>query len=107
MCLAAWDPYFQKDIVKLERIQRKAARFCTKNYHPIASVTEILHDLGWTSLELRRTMTRLTLLYKMTRRQIDIDVNTYLNPHTELKLGEAIFIDIDRKRETFFVFVLN
>ena len=80
---AACDPYLQKDIVKLERIQRKAARFCTNNYHPTASVTEMLHDLGWTSLELRRTMTRLTLLYKIRRGQIDIDVNIYLNPHTE------------------------
>ena len=75
--------YLQKDIVKHERIQRKAAWFCTNNYHTTASVTEMLHDLGWTSLELRRTMTRLTLLYKMTRGQIDIDVNTYLKHYTD------------------------
>ena len=50
------------------------------HYHPTASVTEMLHDLGWTSMELRRTMTRLTLpLYKMSRGQIDIEA-TYLKP---------------------------
>ena len=34
---AAWDPYLQKDINSLERVQRKAARFCTKGYNPTAS----------------------------------------------------------------------
>ena len=43
---AAWVPYLQKDIVKLERIQRKAARSCTNNYHTTASVTEMPHDRG-------------------------------------------------------------
>ena len=80
---AASVPYLQKDIVKLEKIQRKAARLCTKNSHPTASGTGMLHDLGWTSLKLRRAMTQLTLLYKMSRGYINIDVNTYLNPHTE------------------------
>ena len=59
---AAWDPYFQKDIASLEKIQRKAVRFCSNNYHPTASVTEMLQDLGWTSLELTRTMTQVNLL---------------------------------------------
>jgi hypothetical protein len=63
---AAWDPYLQKDIASLERVQRKAARFCSNNSHPTASVTDMLHELGWTTLELRRTMTRLALLYKMS-----------------------------------------
>ena len=30
---AAWDPYYEKDIKRLERIQRKAARFCAGNYN--------------------------------------------------------------------------
>ena len=82
---AAWDLYLQKDIASLESIQRKAALFYSNNYHPTNSVTEILQDLGWTSLELRRTMTRLNLLYKMSREQIDIDVNSYLQPHSEAR----------------------
>jgi len=82
---ATWDPHFKKDVASLERVQRKAASFCANNYHPTASVTEMLYDLGWPSLELRSSMTRLTLLYKMSRGQIDIDVNTYLHPHTELR----------------------
>ena len=58
---------------------------CSNNYHPTASDTELLQDLGWTSLELRRTMTRLNLLYKMSRGHIDIDVNSYLQPHGKVR----------------------
>ena len=41
------------------------------------------------SLELRRSMTQLTLLYKMSCGQIHIDVNTYLRPLTELRTRES------------------
>ena len=41
---AAWDPYYKKDIQKLERVQRKAAPFCTGNHSPYASVAELLHE---------------------------------------------------------------
>ena len=37
-------------------------------------LTEMLQDKRWTSLQLKRTMTRLNLLYEMIRGQIDIDV---------------------------------
>ena len=80
---SAWDPYHQKDIDSLERVQRKAARFCCNNYQPTASVTAMIQDLGWKTLESRRTMTRLTLLYKMSRGEIDIDTDSFLRPHAE------------------------
>ena len=37
----------------------------------------------YTTLESRRTMTRLTLLYKMSRGEIDIDTDSFLRPHAE------------------------
>ena len=58
----AWDPHFKKDISSLKHIQRKAARFCLSNYQHTASVTRMLRDLGWSSLESRRTIARLNLL---------------------------------------------
>ena len=39
---AAWDPYLKKDIAKVEKVQRKAARFCTGNYKQTASVTDMI-----------------------------------------------------------------
>ena len=61
----------------------KAARFCCNNYQPTASVAAMIQDLGWKTLESRRTMTRLTFLYKMSRGEIDIDTDSFLRPHAE------------------------
>ena len=70
---AAWDPFLKKDISALERVQRKAARFCSQNYNRYASVT-----LGWDTLEMRGRQFRLTLMIKQTRGVIDIDNRKYL-----------------------------
>ena len=70
---AAWDPFLKKDVSALERVQRKAARFCSQNYHRYASVTDMIKDLGWTALETRRRQCRFkVLMYKLTRGLIDI-----------------------------------
>ena len=53
------DPHESKYINKLEMIQRKAARFVCNNYDRHASVTNMLNDLGWDTLEHRRKAARL------------------------------------------------
>ena len=62
---ASWDPHYKKDISTLERVQRKAARFCLQNFSKTASVTDMLSDLKWDTLETRRKENRLTLMYKL------------------------------------------
>ena len=37
-CASIWDPYLAADIRKLETIQRRAARFVTRDYHIPSSV---------------------------------------------------------------------
>ena len=82
---AAWDPFLKKDVSALERVQRKAARFCSQNYNRYASVhvTDMIKDLGWTTLEMRRRQFRLTLMYKLTHGLIDIGSRKYLIQHSE------------------------
>ena len=80
---AAWDPLFKKDINALERVQRKAARFCSQNYNRYSSVTDMLKELGWAMRETRRRQSRLTLMYKLTHGLIDIDSREYLIQHSE------------------------
>ncbi len=60
-----WDPHFQKDIIRLEKVQRKGARVILKDYDPYSSVTAMLDRLGWESLQERRRELRLALLYKI------------------------------------------
>jgi len=44
------DPYLQRDIDSLEHIQRKAARFTTRDFRQRSSVTAMMHDLQWEPL---------------------------------------------------------
>ena len=61
---AAWDPHSQNNIKTLERIQRQAARFCTNNYsREPGSVTKLLQELGWETLQTRRKSKRITIYY--------------------------------------------
>ena len=50
---------------KIEKVQRRAARFVSNNFRRKASVSEMLHNLGWQSLDGRRQDQRLVLFYKI------------------------------------------
>ena len=43
----------------------------------------MIKELGWATLETRRRLSRLTLMYKLTHGLIDIDTRKYLIRHSE------------------------
>ena len=50
---------------ELENVQKSAARFVTRNYScETGSMTDILEELKWETLQKRRKDNRLILLYK-------------------------------------------
>ena len=63
---ASWDPHYKKDVHTLKRVQRKAARFYLQNFNRITSVTDMLRELEWDTLEMRRRKNRLTVMYKLS-----------------------------------------
>ena len=67
-----WDPHTQANINKVESIQRRAARFVTNNYDPRASVTTLLQDLNWPTLQHRRQLAKLIMMYRITYHLIKI-----------------------------------
>ncbi len=73
---AVLDPYLKKDIDKLEKLQRKAARFTTSNYDKTSSVTKMFSDLGWFKLAGRRRDLRLALLYKVVKGQVAVSADS-------------------------------
>ena len=82
---AVWDPYQKNDKKRVERIQRSAARFVKSNYQRTkGTVTSLLNDLGWQSLEDRRRAARLTIMYKIVNDDVDIPRDRYLTPVTRL-----------------------
>ena len=83
ICKGGLGPVLKKDISALERVQRTAARFCSLNYDRYAGVTDVIKDLMWATLETRRRLSRLMLMYKRTHGLIDIDTRKYLIQHSE------------------------
>ena len=80
---ASWDPHCLKHIKTLERIQRQAARFCTQNYsREPGTVTQLLKDLQWDTLQTRLKIKRLSIIYKMEHNRIDIPLDHYIQHNT-------------------------
>ena len=80
---SAWDPHHHKDKAVLESIQRKAARFVAGNYDRTTSVTEMLQDLQWDTLETMSRHARLSTIYKMCHDLLDGDWGDYLITNRE------------------------
>ena len=62
---AVWDPHQKFNQVKLEMVQRRAARFVKSRYKRTDSVTAMLDELGWPILSKKRKDARLILFYKI------------------------------------------
>ena len=80
---AVWSPYTKENINKIERVQRRAARWVSNDYSSYSSVTDILSNLGWQSLENRRTDTRLAMFYKIVYGLVAIPLPSYFE-HPEV-----------------------
>lgn len=75
-----WDPSQQNHIVALERIQSCAARFVLVRYGRFESVTDMIKELGWSTLALRRRNLRLKFLYNIYNNKTGINSSFYLLP---------------------------
>lgn len=78
-----WDPHLVGDIKQLEMVQRRAARYTLNRYHNISSVTDMMHDLGWISLQARRERLKLCMVYKAVNNLTCLPITEYLtlNPY--------------------------
>ena len=71
---SAWDPYKVDDVNRLDKVQRRAARFACNDYkdRTPGCVTSMVNRLGWEQLQDRRRLQRLTMLFKITQSLVDI-----------------------------------
>ena len=81
-CDSVWSPHTDKYSHKLEMVERRAARYCTNRYHNTSSVTDMLHDPNWETLESRRAKLQLVMMYKIINDLVDIPCDAYLTPAT-------------------------
>ena len=78
-----WSPYTKENINKIEKVQRRAARWVSNDYSSYSSVTDMLSNLGWRFLENRRTDTRLAMFYKIVYGLVAIPLPSFFE-HPEV-----------------------
>ena len=76
--MQVWDPYTLKDINKIDKIQRPAARFTKNNYSWSTSVIGLINDLNWQNLQTRRSNLKLIMMHKIIHNLVSIPTNHYL-----------------------------
>ena len=87
----AWDPHTQRNIRKLEQVQRSSARYVTSTYmyDRRSSVTALLKDLQWPTLQSRRCQSRLAMLYRIRWDLVDIKWKQHLTESTSITRGHG------------------
>ena len=77
-----WDPYTKDKISQIEKVQLRAARWTTSNYDYRSSVTSMIENLGWRTLEQRRSDARLRLFYRIVYGPVAVPIPDYIQPKT-------------------------
>ena len=101
---SVWDPHLQKHCQEIEGIQRRAARFVKRCYtYEPGTVTNLLKELNWPTLEKRRKMSRLTNIYKIVNTQIAISIPPHVQKQTRItrSFHPQRFINIGSSSNTY------
>ena len=77
---AVWDLHHNSLIQQLEKVQRHAARWIFNDYNRVSSVSAMLTELSWPSLQTRHKTSRLKILYKILNHQLAISIPSYYLP---------------------------
>ena len=84
-----WSPYSKLQINQVEKVQRTAARWTCRRWRNTSSVSEMLDELEWPSLEVRRDQPSLLLFHKIHSATVSIEKYKYLTPVHSLKSTRA------------------
>jgi hypothetical protein len=64
----------------VQMVQRRAARYVTNRYHNTSSVSSMIEQIEWTTLEERRKHSRLLMMYKLKNNIVRVDASSKLIP---------------------------
>jgi len=92
-----WDPFTQANITKLEKIQRHFARFILNDYRWTSSVTAMIHQLQWQTLQERRAHLKVAMMYRIINSYIDIP-GSYLVQATQTNRGHTMKLLVPNAR---------
>ena len=78
-----WNQHIQKQIKDIDSVQRRAARFVKNEYSTApGTATKLLNDLKWPTLEKRRKVARLTMMFKVVSGLSEIIFSPYVEKVT-------------------------
>ena len=103
-----WSPHTRKNIQSLEAVQRRAACFVKNDYRFTSSVTAMLQNLEWPTLEERRWAIKATMLFKILHNLVYIPPDQYLIAATEYirrhqqRLQQYLFFRVNAVMHSFF-----
>jgi len=73
----AWSPWQTYLINTIKKVQHRAARYVHNDYHLESSVTTMINNLCWDSLETCQNKSSLHMFYKIFNHTADIPFNQY------------------------------
>ena len=103
-----WDPHYNGLNDELENVQKRAARFVTRNYsYETGSMTGILEELKWETLQKRRKDNRLILLYKGLKGKARIPTDDLIPKNRRCRNQHSLVFhipsaSIDAYKKSFF-----
>ena len=60
---SVWDPHHNNHIISVEKVQRRAIRWIYNDYDYSHSVTTMLQNLDWPTLQLRRKRKHIIFMH--------------------------------------------
>ena len=103
-----WDPHYNGLNDELENVQKRAVRFVTRNYsYETGSMTGILEELKWETLQKRRKDNRLILLYKGLKGKARIPTDDLIPKNRRCRNQHSLVFQIpsasiDANKKSFF-----
>ena len=99
-----WSPYSANLIKKIEMVQHSAAKFVMNSYpkkghYNEFSVSKLLDELGWDTLEKRREESQLTMAFKIINNLVILNPETLpkkIHPRQQRKCNQVL---IDNKHQ--------
>ena len=103
-----WDPHCNGLSDELENVQKRAARFVTRNYsYETGSMADILEELKWETHQKRRKDNRLILLYKGLKGKARIPTDDLIPKYRRCRNQHSLVFQIptaskDAYKNSFF-----
>ena len=85
-----WDPVMQRNIKKVEPVQRRATRIAFSDYRHTSSHSQMIEDLGWQSLQNRRSNAKVVMFNRITYGLVDKPATSFFYATSNNTRGHSL-----------------